>query len=59
VCLDGTKFSGNPALGGLAGKNLYIASQSGNPFDLPLDPNYPVSSIPIDLAWRETGYERF
>jgi hypothetical protein len=58
VCLDGTKFGSNPALGGVAGKNIYIASQSGNPFDLPLDPNYPVSQIPLDLSWRETGYER-
>lgn len=58
VCLDGTKFGSNPALGGISGKNIYIASQSGNPFDLPLDPNYPVSQIPLDLSWRETGYER-
>lgn len=62
VCLDGTKFDGDPALGGslggIGGKNLYIASNSGNPFDLYLDPTFPVSSIPIDLAWRAVGYER-
>jgi hypothetical protein len=58
VCMDGTKFGATPALGGMAGKNLYINTQSGQPFDLALDPNYPVSQIPIDLSWRETGYER-
>jgi hypothetical protein len=58
VCMDGTKFGSDPALGGIAGKNLYINTQSGNPFYLRFDPTYPVSQIPIDLAWRETGYER-
>jgi hypothetical protein len=58
VCMDGTKFGAAPALGGMGGKNLYINTQSGQPFDLGLDPNYPVSQIPIDLSWRETGYER-
>lgn len=58
VCLDDTKFGSDPALGGIAGKNLYISTQSGTPFDLRFDPNYPTSQIPIDLAWRETGYER-
>ncbi len=58
VCMDGTKFGAAPALGGIAGKNLYINTQSGQPFDLGLDPNFPVSQIPIDLSWRQTGYER-
>lgn len=58
VCLDGTKFDADPGLGGIAGKNLYIASQTGNPFYLSLDPNFPTGQIPIDLSWRETGYER-
>lgn len=58
VCLYQTKFDANPALGGLGGKNLYISSNSGNPFDLYLDPNFPASSIPVDLAWRASGYER-
>lgn len=58
ICLDGTKFGANPALGGIAGKNLYISTQAGTPFDLRFDPNYPTSQIPIDLSWRETGYER-
>ncbi len=58
VCLDGTKFGSSPGLGGVGGKNLYIASQQGQPFYLTLDPDFPVSQIPIDLAWREVRYER-
>lgn len=58
VCLDGTKFGSNPALGGIAGKNLYVATQQGQPFYLVMNPTFPVSQIPIDLSWRETGYER-
>jgi len=58
VCLDGTKFDAMPGLGGIAGKNLYVATQQGQPFYLTMDPNFPTSQIPIDLAWRETGYER-
>lgn len=58
ICLYQTKFDASPALGGLGGKNIYISSNSGNPFDLYLDPNFPVASIPIDLAWRATSYER-
>lgn len=58
VCLDKTKFDARPALGGLGGKNIYIASNSGTPFDLGIDPNFPVSSIPIDLAWKAVRYRR-
>ncbi len=58
ICLDGTKFSSSTALGGIGGKNIYIATSPGTPFDLKLDPNFPVSSIPINLSWRESGYER-
>jgi hypothetical protein len=58
LCLDKTKFGSSPALGGIAGKNLYISTNSGTPFDLSMDPNFPVSQIPIDLAWREVYYER-
>lgn len=58
VCLYQPKFGASPALGGLGGKNIFISSNSGSPFDLYLDPNFPVSSIPINLAWRATGYER-
>lgn len=58
VCIYQPKFSASPALGGLGGKNIFISSNSGSPFDLYLDPNFPVASIPVDLAWRATGYER-
>jgi hypothetical protein len=58
VCLDKTKFGSSPALGGLGGKNIYVATNPGTPFDLKLDPNFPVNQIPIDLSWRAVGYER-
>lgn len=58
VCLDKTKFSTNPALGGIAGKNIYIATNPGSPFDLALDPNFPVSQIPTNLTWRAVQYQR-
>jgi hypothetical protein len=58
VCLDKTKFGAAEALGGVSGKNIYIATNSGSPFDLGLDPSFPVSSIPIDLAWRAVRYLR-
>ncbi len=58
VCIYQPKFGDNPAIGGLGGKNLYISSNSGSPFDLYLDPTFPVGSIPINLAWRAIGYER-
>ncbi len=58
LCLDKTKFGSEPALGGLGGKNLYIATNSGTPFDLKLDNNFPASQIPIDLSWRATRYQR-
>lgn len=58
LCIYQPKFNGSPALGGLGGKNLYISSNSGSPYDLALDPNFPVSSIPVDLSWRAVGYER-
>jgi hypothetical protein len=58
VCIDKTKFSSTPALGGLSGKNIYIASNPGTPFDLKLDPLFPADQIPVDLSWRATSYER-
>ncbi len=59
LCVDQTKFdNSNPSLGGMSGKNLYIASSPGNPFDLKLDPSFPVGQIPIDLAWRAVRYRR-
>ena len=58
VCLDKSKFSANPALGGFSGKNIYIDSNSGTPFDLHTDTSFPVDQIPVDLAWRATRYRR-
>jgi len=58
VCFDKTKFDASPSLGGVAGKNIWVSSNSGNPFDLYLDPNFPTSSIPVGLYWRATYYER-
>lgn len=59
LCIDQTKFdNNNPSLGGVSGKNIYIAASPGNPFDLKLDPNFPVDQIPIDLAWRAARYRR-
>jgi hypothetical protein len=64
LCVDGTKFGQNsdpadaPMLGGIAGKNLYVASSPSTPRPLLLDPSFPVDQIPIDLAWRAVRYER-
>jgi hypothetical protein len=64
LCIDGTKFGtisdpvDAPMLGGISGKNLYVASSPSTPRPLNLDPNFPVDEIPIDLAWREVNYTR-
>lgn len=59
LCIDQTKFDNtNPSLGGVSGKNLYIAASPGNPFDLKLDPSFPVSQIPIDLSWKAVRFRR-
>ncbi len=58
ICLDKTKFGASPALGGVGGKNISISTNPGSPWDLKLDPSFPVSSIPIDLAWRAVRYRR-
>ncbi|MBC7546358.1 hypothetical protein H7171_01280 [Candidatus Saccharibacteria bacterium] len=58
VCLDKTKFSTSPAIGGVGGKNIYIATNPGSPFDLRIDPNFPVSQIPINLTWRAVYYQK-
>ena len=59
LCIDQTKFSTTQdALGGIAGKSIYVSSNSGNPWSLRLDPTFPVEQIPIDLSWRQTGYQR-
>jgi len=56
VCFDKTKFSASPAFGGVSGKNIYIATNPGTPFDLKLDPAFPVNLVPIDLSWLATRY---
>jgi hypothetical protein len=58
VCLDETKFSTPNALGGIAGKNIYIATNSGTPFDLGFDISFPLSEIPINLSWSAETYRR-
>jgi hypothetical protein len=58
LCLDKTKFGAINSLGGVSGKNIYIATNPGTPFDLGLDPTFPVDQIPIDLAWRAVRYRR-
>jgi hypothetical protein len=58
VCLDKTKFSSSPALGGLSGKNIYIATNPGTPFDLKLDTTFDSSKVPINLAWHAAHYRR-
>ncbi|MEO7364667.1 MAG: hypothetical protein ABIV43_04160 [Candidatus Saccharimonadales bacterium] len=58
ICLDKTKFGNSPALGGIGGKNIYIATNSGSPFDLTLDTSFPSNQIPIDLTWRAVRYLR-
>lgn len=56
VCLDRTRFGTTPALGGISGKNIYIATNPGTPFDLGLDPTFPVNEIPVDVAWRAVRF---
>lgn len=58
VCIEKTKFGASPALGGVSGKNIYIDSSPGTPFDLNLDPLFPTSLIPVDLSWRAVLYRR-
>jgi hypothetical protein len=58
LCLDRTRFGTDPALGGLSGKNIYIRTNPGTPFDLALDPLFPVEEIPVDLSWRAVRFRR-
>jgi len=58
VCLDKTKFGAAPAMGGVAGKNIYISTNSGSPFDLGFNTSFPVNQIPTDLSWRAVRYQR-
>ncbi len=59
ACVSQTKFDTYAdALGGIAGKSIYISSNSGQPWSLRLDPSFPINEIPIDLSWRQTAYQR-
>lgn len=58
VCLDKTRFGASPSLGGISGKNVYIATNPGSPFDLGLDPLFPVDQIPVDLSWKAIRFRR-
>jgi hypothetical protein len=58
LCLYQAKFGAAKALGGLSGKNIYISTNSGTPWDLELDPVFPASSIPVDLSWKAVLYRR-
>jgi hypothetical protein len=58
VCIDRTRFGSEPALGGISGKNIFIGSNPGTPFDLMLDPTFPVEEIPVDLSWRAVRFRR-
>lgn len=58
VCLDKTKFSTSPAIGGLSGKNISIATNPGSPFDLKLDAAFDSSKVPINLSWHAARYRR-
>lgn len=58
ACLDKTKFGADPALGGISAKNIFVATNSGTPHDLHLDPAFPVDQIPVDLSWRAIRYHR-
>ncbi len=58
LCANGTKFGASRSLGGVSGKNVYISTNSGTPFDLSFDPTFPVNEIPINLTWKVALYER-
>lgn len=58
ICLDKTRFGSAVALGGLSGKNIFINSNPGTPFDLALNDLFPVEEIPVDLSWKSTRYRR-
>lgn len=58
VCLDKTKFSADPNLGGLSGKNVYIATNPSTLNDLSLNVNFPYGQVPINLSWRAIRYRR-
>jgi hypothetical protein len=58
LCFDKSRFGTIPSLGGISGKNVYISTNPGSPFDLGLDPLFPVDEIPIDLSWKAVRFRR-
>lgn len=58
LCLDKTKFGSNPGFGGFSGKNIYISSSPGSPFDPQLNNTFPFDQVPIDLSWHAQRYRR-
>jgi hypothetical protein len=58
LCFDKTKFGANPGFGGISGKNIYISSNSGSPFDPQLNTGFPFDAVPIDLSWHASRYRR-
>lgn len=59
LCVDQTKFDpGVKSLGGISGKDIYLSSNSGATFELAFDPQFPLSTIPLDLSWRAANVKR-
>jgi hypothetical protein len=58
LCFDKTKFGASPGFGGISGKNIYISTNSGNPWDPQLNTTFPFDQVPIDLSWHATLYRR-
>lgn len=59
LCVDQTKFNdGVKSLGGISGKDIYLSSNSGTSFALTFDPDFPFTSIPLDLSWRASNVKR-
>jgi len=58
LCFDKSKFGGNPSFGGVSGKNIYVSTSPGTPFDPSLNTTFPFSDIPIDLSWHAALYRR-
>lgn len=59
LCVDQTKFdTGVKSIGGVSGKDIYLSSVSGTTFELTFNPEFPLSSIPLDLSWGATDVKR-
>lgn len=59
LCVDQTKFdNGVKSLGGISGKDIYLSSNSGASFELTFNPEFPLTSVPLDISWRATNLLR-